>query len=82
MSREPTAPPEALELARQATERGARQRWVTGEGFTRLPDPMRDELAIGTGKHVWFLRGPERWEAWPEDELDRMLGGSREGGHG
>jgi energy-coupling factor transporter ATP-binding protein EcfA2 len=82
VTREVTASPEAIELAQRATEHGAKQRWVTGEGFTQLPDAMRDELQVGAGKHVWFLRGPERWEAWPEDELDRMLGGSEDGGHG
>jgi AAA domain/AAA domain, putative AbiEii toxin, Type IV TA system len=76
VTREPTASAEARELAQQAEAQGAKQRWVTSDGFTRLPEGMRDELAVGGGKHVWFLRGPERWEAWPEEDLDQMLGGS------
>lgn len=79
--RESTASAESLKLKHLAEAQGAKQRWVTGDGFTRLPDAMRDELEVGTGKHVWFLRGPERWEAWPEEELDQMLGGAPEAGH-
>jgi energy-coupling factor transporter ATP-binding protein EcfA2 len=82
VSREPTAGPESIELAHRAAAQGAKQRWVTGDGFTRLPDAMRQELEVSGGKHIWFLRGPERWEAWPEEELERMVGGAREAGDG
>jgi hypothetical protein len=64
----------AQAVLEHASAQGAKQRWVTAEGYTQLPDAMREELAIGEGRHVWFLRGSGRWEAWREDELDRMMG--------
>jgi len=51
-----------------------RQRWVTTDGVTQLPDAMVAELKVGQGAHVWFLRGPDRWEAWTESELSTLLG--------
>jgi hypothetical protein len=30
---------------------------------------------VGDGAHIWFLRGPERWEAWNESELSELFGG-------
>lgn len=51
-----------------------RERWVNAEGVTRLPRAMREELGVGDGEHIWFLRGPERWEAWRESELCEILG--------
>ena len=50
-----------------------RERWVDAGGVTRLPRAMREELGVGDGAHIWFLRGPERWEAWQESELCEML---------
>jgi hypothetical protein len=52
-----------------------RERWVDAEGVTRLPRAMREELGVGDGAHIWFLRGPERWEAWNESELSDLFGG-------
>jgi predicted ATPase len=75
VSREATTGENALEVARKAKEQGAEQRWVTGDGYTQVPEIMRNDLEVGAGKHVWFLKGPERWEVWPEEELDGLLGG-------
>jgi hypothetical protein len=52
-----------------------RERWVDAEGVTRLPRAMREELRVCDGAHIWFLRGPERWEAWNESELSELFGG-------
>jgi hypothetical protein len=51
-----------------------RERWVDAEGVTRLPRAMREELGVGDGAHIWFLRGPERWEAWRESDVNEMFG--------
>jgi hypothetical protein len=65
-------------LREHAKSAGADQQWVTREGFTKLPTAMVKELGVGSdGKLVWFLRGPERWEVWPEQELETMLGGEK-----
>lgn len=69
-----SADPTAADLARRAEQQGAKQRWVTRDGYTELPEAMREDLHVGAGAHVWFLRGHERWEAWPEDELAQLLG--------
>ncbi len=61
-----------------ARERGATQRWVTAEGYTQLPDRMREALGVGAGKHVWFMPGERRWEAWPEEDLERLFCGEPE----
>jgi hypothetical protein len=83
VSRELVASEGAIELAKRAKEQGAKQRWVTGDGYTELPEAMRRDLDVGAGKHVWFLKGPEHWEAWPEEDLDGILGGGgSEGGDG
>jgi hypothetical protein len=39
---------------------------------------MREELRVGDGAHIWFLRGPERWEAWREDEMGEWLANAAE----
>jgi hypothetical protein len=49
---------------------------VTPEGYTQLPEGMRKELfgvAPGRETFVWFLRGKDQWEAWPEAELEELL---------
>ena len=62
------------DVTREAKEKGASEVFVSREGFTRLPDAMRKEVAVGeNGARVWFLRGAERWEAWPEAELDNLF---------
>lgn len=75
VTREETPVSASTALSEQARAQGAVQRWVTSDGYTQLPEAMRGDLQTGAGKHVWFLKGPERWEAWPEDELEQMLGG-------
>jgi energy-coupling factor transporter ATP-binding protein EcfA2 len=61
-------------LTRQAQERGATEVFVSPQGYTQLPEPMRREVRLGeNGARVWFLRGAETWEAWPEAELERLL---------
>ncbi|MBI2389744.1 MAG: ATP-binding protein [Deltaproteobacteria bacterium] len=61
-------------LSREAREKGAEEVYVSKEGFTRLPEPMRAELGLGQqGTRLWFLRGAEAWEAWPEQQLATLL---------
>ena len=64
------APPE---IDRKGREQGAKQGWVTREGYTQLPEPMREELHLTLGGHVWFLKGKTRWEAWPGQDLERLF---------
>jgi len=74
VERVPSADAATAELARSAEQQGAKQRWVTPDGYTQLPEAMREDLRVGAGAHVWFLKGHGRWEAWPEDELAQLLG--------
>lgn len=64
------APPD---IDRKGREQGAKQGWVTREGYTQLPEPMREELQLTLGGHVWFLKGKTRWEAWPGQDLERLF---------
>jgi hypothetical protein len=66
------------ELARQAVARGARQEWVTVDGYTRLPEDMLKDIGmVGRGGELWFLRGVDAWEAWRGDDLaDALRGGN------
>lgn len=64
------APPE---IDRKGREQGAKQGWVTREGYTQLPEPMREDLHLTLGGHVWFLKGKTRWEAWPGQDLERLF---------
>ncbi len=64
------APPE---VDRKSRDQGAKQGWVTREGYTQLPEPMREELHLTLGGHVWFLKGKTRWEAWPGQDLERLF---------
>jgi hypothetical protein len=66
------------EIARKAREQGAEQRWITPDGYTQIPDNMRNELRLGDGGHVWFVKGTKHWEAWPETELDELFGAGDE----
>jgi hypothetical protein len=62
------------ELTKEAAGKGAKLAFVSPEGYTRLPDDMQREVGVGEkGAHVWFLRGRDLWEAWPEDRLDELL---------
>lgn len=60
-----------IETMNVARSKAPEQSLVTPDGYTKLPEQMRAEL----GPRVWFLRGAERWEAWPEHELEAMLNG-------
>lgn len=73
VGREPSAGEAQREIASKAKAHGAKQRWVTREGYTQLPENMREDLRLDTGGHVWFLKNQSRWEAWPEDELAKFL---------
>lgn len=64
------APPE---IDRKGKEQGAKQGWVTREGYTQLPEPMREDLHLTLGGNVWFLKGKARWEAWPGQDLERLF---------
>jgi len=79
--RGPSIDEERVAVAQRATEQGAKQRWVSRDGYTQLPDGMREELRLKDGGHVWFLKGPKRWEAWPEAEVDELFRMGDEGAH-
>jgi hypothetical protein len=59
------------ELQAEARVDGAQPALVTGRGYTQLPEAMQRELH--TPGLVWFLRGKERWEAWVEGDLTKLL---------
>ena len=61
-----------------AREAGAKEQWVTPEGYTQLPKQMVKELGLAGGKHLWFFKGQERWEVWLESELDDLFGATDE----
>lgn len=63
------------EVERLAKEKGAEHLWVTRDGYTKLPEKMVNDLGAGHGGHVWFLKGPEHWEAWPEAHVDHLFRG-------
>jgi AAA domain, putative AbiEii toxin, Type IV TA system len=63
------------EIERAAKEKGAEHLWVTRDGYTKLPEKMVNELGASNGGHVWFLKGPEHWEAWPEAHVDDLFRG-------
>ena len=73
VSREPGVSEQQQIVATQAKAQGAEQRWVTKDGYTQLPQQMREELGVGNGSHVWFLKNQGRWQAWPEPELESLL---------
>lgn len=73
VERVPSLGPEAIELRERATAQGAKQRWVTRDGYTQLPEIMCTDLDIGSGAHVWFLKNHDRWGAWPERELEELF---------
>jgi hypothetical protein len=75
VTRVPAASPASAELVEKAKRAGAEDLWVTRDGYTKVPGKMCDDLAVGPGRHIWFLKVSGRWGAWPEDELNRMLGG-------
>ncbi len=72
------APPD---IDKKGREQGAKQGWVTREGYTQLPEPMREELQLTLGGHVWFLKGKTRWEAWLGQDLERLFPSDHDGDH-
>lgn len=76
--RAPAVDEERRAVALRAKEQGAEQRWITRDGYTQLPDNMREDLRLAEGGHVWFVKGSKHWEAWPETELDELFGTSDE----
>lgn len=67
-------PPRDDALADAARAKGAREQWVTSEGYTQLPAKMVSSLAPGGGS-VWFLNHGHYWAAWREEDLERALAG-------
>ena len=65
-------------LREAALASGATGWRVTPDGYTLLPENMRRDLGMLAGGRLWFLRGKDAWEAWPEDLLSEALG-NREG---
>lgn len=64
------APPD---IEAKSRAHGAKQGWVTRDGYTQLPEAMREELQLTLGGHVMFLKGRSRWEAWPGQDLERLF---------
>jgi hypothetical protein len=63
-------------LREKAVEKGAEERHVTREGYTKLPEIMINDLGFeNDGGMLWFARVKKRWEAWPEDELSEYFKG-------
>jgi hypothetical protein len=74
VERRRSATPEESEIRERAKEQGAEKSWVTRDGYTQLPDPMRGDLGVMSGANVWFLKDEGRWGAWTAAELDEMFG--------
>ncbi|WP_437756662.1 AAA family ATPase [Sorangium sp. So ce1389] len=74
VTRQPSRSDRALQD--RASRSGAKQHWVTPEGYTQIPVEMRGDLGLQSGGYLWFLRSrPEgRWEAWTAAELDEQFG--------
>jgi hypothetical protein len=62
----------------EARKSGAHHRWVSRDGYTRLPPDMVDDLRLARGGPLWFLKGERAWEAWREDDLAKHLGDDEE----
>ncbi len=60
-------------LAQEAQAKGAEERWVTRDGYTQIPEIMRQDLQLTGGGQLWFLKGKRAWEAWREEELAALL---------
>src|SRR5262249_38922098 len=55
---------------------GADLQWVTGDGYTRLPQRMLNDLGVsGAGGQVFFLPDEGHWRALTAAEVDERLGG-------
>ncbi|MFP2897796.1 AAA family ATPase [Corallococcus sp. 4LFB] len=60
-------------LAQEAKAMGAEERWVTRDGYTRIPELMRQDLQLTGGGQLWFLKGRRAWETWREEDLATLL---------
>ncbi|WP_437654138.1 AAA family ATPase [Sorangium sp. So ce1182] len=74
VTRQPSRSDRALQD--RASRSGAKQHWVTPEGYTQIPAEMRGDLGLQSGGYLWFLRSRSegRWEAWTASELDEQFG--------
>lgn len=81
VKREPSLDESKREVERLAKEKGAEHLWVTRDGYTKLPEKMVQDLGASSGGHVWFLKGPEHWEAWPEGHVDDLFRGGEGNGN-
>lgn len=79
VKREPSQDEAKRIIEERAKEKGAEHLWVTKDGYTKLPEKMVAELGARDGGHVWFLKGPEHWEAWPEADVDSLFRGEDNG---
>jgi AAA domain, putative AbiEii toxin, Type IV TA system len=74
VTRDPSETAAQAAIRRKAQEAKAEPRYVTRDGYTELPEVMRKDLGLTQGGGLWFLKG-DRWEAWPEHDVDAMFGG-------
>ena len=79
VSRDPTETAEQAALTRRAREQNAQRQWVTRDGYTELPEAMRQDLGLTQGGGLWFLKRG-RWEAWPDRDVADFLGGDEPAG--
>ena len=79
VTRDPNETAEQAEITRKAKEANATRQWVTRDGFTELPEVMRKDLGLTQGGGLWFLKG-DRWEAWPDRDVDHVFGGDEPAG--
>jgi hypothetical protein len=80
VTREPTETAEHAAITRKAKEAKAEPLWVTRDGYTELPEVMRQDLGLMQGGGLWFLKG-DRWEAWPDRDVDNLFGGDEPADH-
>lgn len=73
VTRAPSTNESHRSLAQEAKAKGAEERWVTRDGYTRIPELMRKDLQLTGGGQLWFLKGSKAWEAWREEELAALL---------
>ena len=73
VSRDPNETAEQAALSQAARAQDAQRQWVTRDGYTELPEPMRKDLGLMQGGGPWFLKRG-RWEAWPDRDVADFLG--------
>lgn len=67
------APSETGSYRDAAKADGARERYVTPEGFTLLPSTMLRDLGVEEGGVVWFKKIAGRWTAFKDGETVREV---------